>query len=642
MTRFGSGRVRLTSVMFLLGAFSGVLVQPESSLAPDNVSGGSLLLLQKPTMSRTHIVFAHASDLWSVPRDGGEATRLTVGSGIETNPFFSPDGSQIAFSGEYDGSVDVFVMPAAGGTPKRLTWHPAADNVLGWSPDGKRILFGSMRNSYSRFAELFTVDLEGHFPSKVDLPMGFEGAYSPDGSQLAYVPVSRAFNAWKRYRGGLATPVWIANLSTGRIAKVPRTDSNDFNPMWIGQKIYFLSDRNGPATLFSYDPQTKQVKQLVDNRGLDLKSAGAGPEGIVYEQFGALHTYDLNSGKSKPLAVRLTADLLELRPRMVDISRRLRNAHISPSGARAVFEGRGEIISVPAEKGDPRNLTNSPDVMEREPVWSPDGKTIAYFSDESGAYELHLRPQSGLGEVKRVKLGEQPGFYFGSRWSPDSKNIAFVDNHQTIWYVNLDEAKAVRVDKDPYWTWGGSGDLNPVWSPDSKWLAYARRLGSNKIESVVSGVVEEVTLDAPSLLVHLFPFGARIHPDLNARGFQGAAGRTGRGGWAGRSRRCNHGSRRGDKPLVVLAVEHLLAVVRKLKIADAGQCHVGLLGFKIVAMHGQSRRSTCAKARSFESVELACLCDLQGDISSRRQGQRQDALSDVLEIDLDGNGFRRT
>ncbi|MGI8785834.1 MAG: S41 family peptidase [Acidobacteriota bacterium] len=478
MTRLGSGRVRLISVLFLLAAFSGVLVQPESSLAPDALSNGSLLLLQKPTMSRTHIVFAHASDLWSVPRDGGDATRLTVGSGIETNPFFSPDGSQIAFSGEYDGSVDVFVMPAAGGTPKRLTWHPAADNVLGWTPDGKRILFVSTRTAYSRFAELFTVDLEGHFPNKVDLPMGFEGAYSPDGAQLAYVPVSRAFNAWKRYRGGLATPVWIANLATGRIVKVPRTDSNDFNPMWIGQKIYFLSDRNGPATLFSYDPQTKQAKQLLDNRGLDLKSAGAGPEGIVYEQFGALHTYDLNSGKSKPVAVRLMADLLELRPRMVDISRRLRNAHISPSGARAVFEGRGEIITVPAEKGDPRNMTNSPGVMEREPVWSPDGKTIAYFSDESGAYELHIRPQSGLGEVKKVKLGEQPGFYFGPRWSPDSKNIAFVDNHLTIWYVNLEQAKALRVDKDPYWTWAGAGELNPVWSPDSKWLAYARRLGN--------------------------------------------------------------------------------------------------------------------------------------------------------------------
>jgi tricorn protease len=462
-----------------------------------NAQSSPGLFLQRPTLNRTQIVFAYAGDLWSVPREGGEAKRLTVGAGIETNPVFSPDGSMIAFSGEYDGNVDVFVMPAAGGVPRRLTWHPAPDAVLGWTPDGKRVLFASGRTAYSFFAELFTVDLEGHFPQKVDLPMGFEAAYSPDGSQMAYVPLARAFTAWKRYRGGRTTPIWIATLANGKTVKVPRENSNDFNPMWAGDKVYFLSDRNGPVTLFSYDPKTGQVKQLVENHGFDFKSASAAGDTIVYEQFGALGLYDLKTGKTKPVEVHVAADLLELRPHMMDVGRRLRGAHISPTGARAVFEARGEIVTVPAEKGDARNLTNTPGVMERDPVWSPDGKTIAYFSDESGEYELHLRAQNGMGEVRKVKLGDKPGFYFTPAWSPDSKKIAYVDNHQTIWYLDLEKGKPVRVDKDPYWTWGAAGELTPAWSPDSKWLAYGRRLKNYMdaiyLYSLVDGKSTQVT-----------------------------------------------------------------------------------------------------------------------------------------------------
>ncbi len=435
-----------------------------------------LPLLQKPTLSRTHIVFVYAGDLWRVPREGGAAERLTISNGVENNPVFSPDGLQIAFNAEYDGNVDVFVMPAHGGVPKRLTWHPAADTVHGWTPDGKRILFSSSRSSYSFFREMYTVNLEGRFPDKIELPMGSEGALSADGSHIAYVPLERAFTTWKRYRGGRTTPVWIANVATGKVTKVPRENSNDFNPVWAGDKVYFLSDRKGPVTLFSYDVKSKQVKQLVENRGLDLKSIGGGGDSLVYEQFGALHLYDLKTGNTRPVNVQMAADLLEPRPKMLDIARRLRSPHISPTGARALFEARGEILTVPAEKGDARNLTNTTGVMERDPAWSPDGKTIAYFSDESGEYELHLGPQDGMGEVKKIKLGEKPGFYFTPKWSPDSKKIAYVDNHQSIWYIDLEQRKPVRVDKDIYWTFGASGELTPVWSHDSQWLAYARRL----------------------------------------------------------------------------------------------------------------------------------------------------------------------
>ena len=382
----------------------------------------SLLLLRNPALSRTQIALVYAGDLWSVPREGGEAKRLTTGAGVETHPVFSPDGTQIAFTGEYDGNVDVFVMPASGGVPKRLTWHPAPDNVLGWTPDGKRILFSSPRTSSSFFSKLFTVGLEGGFEEEVPLPMGYEASYSPDGRQLAYVPMGRAFYAWKRYRGGRTTPIWLATLSTGHVEKVPRDNSNDFNPLWVGDRVYFLSDRNGPVTLFSYDPRSKQVKQVVENHGLDLKSASAGPGAIVYEQFGSLHLYDLKSGRTNPVAVRIAGDMPELRQRLVNVGRRLRNAHLSPTAARAIFEARGEILTVPAEKGDPRNLTNTRAVMEREPAWSPDGKTIAYFSDESGEYALHLRPQSGMGEVTRISLGK-PGFYFAPRWSAPAATL---------------------------------------------------------------------------------------------------------------------------------------------------------------------------------------------------------------------------
>jgi len=441
----------------------------------------SLLLTQRPALNRTHIVFVFAGDLWSVPREGGDAKRLTTGAGVETSPVFSPDGTQIGFTGEYDGNTDVFVMPAAGGTPRRLTWHPAPDTVLGWTPDGKRILFTSPRTAYSRFAELFTVGLDGGLPEKVPLPMGYEAAYSPDGSRLAYVPLPRAFYAWKRYRGGRTTSIWLADLATGRIEKVPRDNSNDYSPMWVGDRVYFLSDRSGPVSLFCYETRSRQVKQVIPNTGLDLKSASAGPGAIVYEQFGALYLYDLKSGKTSQVNVRIAGDFPEVRPRLVNVGRRLTSAHISPTGARAVFEARGEILTVPAEKGDYRNLTDTPAIVERDPAWSPDGKTIAYFSDESGEYALHLRPQSGQGEVKKISLGDPPAFYGAPQWSPDSQKIAYVDCHLNIWYVDIAQGKPVKVDRDLSWL--GVADLVPAWSPDSKWLAYPRKL-SNSLRAI--------------------------------------------------------------------------------------------------------------------------------------------------------------
>ncbi len=302
------------------------------------------LLLQRPTVSKTHIAFGYAGDLWVVGREGGEARRLTSGTGLEFNPLFSPDGSQIAFTGEYDGNTDVYVIPTAGGEPRRLTYHPGVDVALGWSPDGKRILFSSGRTSYSRFNKLFTLDpTSDAFPTELPLPMGEEGAFSPDGTKLAYVPfwnrraVPNAYIAWKRYRGGKASQIWIATLTDSRIEKVPREDSNDFSPMWFEGKLYFLSDRAGPTTLFSYDPATKQVKKELENSGYDLISASAGPDVLVYEQFGSLHLFDPHSGKTQTVNVRVAADFSSTRPRYEKIAKKITSAAISPGGARAVF-----------------------------------------------------------------------------------------------------------------------------------------------------------------------------------------------------------------------------------------------------------------------------------------------------------------
>ena len=432
------------------------------------------VLAQQPTLSATQVVFVFAGDLWSVPRTGGDARRLTTGSGVESNPSFSPDGNWIAFTGQYDGNVDVFVMPADGGVPRRLTWHPDPDTVLGWTRDGKRVMFSSTRTSYSRFREIFLVGLDGGLEEKLPLPMGFEAAFSPGGDRLAYVPLSRAFTAWKRYRGGQATPIWIASLANSQVEKIPRDTSNDYCPMWVGDKVYFLSDRTEPVSLFSYDVKTKKVSQAVQNTGMDFKSASAGPGAIILEQFGSLQLFDTARQELTPLKISIAGDIGEMRPKYVNVARRLTNAHISPTGVRALFETRGEILTVPADKGDTRNLTATPGVMERDPAWSPDGQWIAYFSDQSGEYELHVRDSMGRNEARKIRLEQKPTFYFMPRWSPDSKKIAYLDAHLGTWYVDIDERKPVKVDKDRYLF--PQSQRVPVWSPDSKWIGYSKRL----------------------------------------------------------------------------------------------------------------------------------------------------------------------
>jgi tricorn protease len=429
-------------------------------------------LLRSPTMSKDKIVFAYADDLWIVERSGGEARRLTTGAGAERGPFFSPDGNQIAFTGEYEGNVDVYLVPVGGGTPQRLTHHPDADTVVGWTPDGK-VLFRSGRDS-SHANRLFTVPVTGGFPSPVPLPMAEEGSFSPDGKRLAYVPLARAFAAWKRYRGGRATPIWIADLADSKTVKVPRTDSNDFAPMWVGDTVYFLSDREGPVTLFAYDTRSARVSRVLDNRGLDLKEATAGPGGIVYEQFGEIFVFDTARKRAEKVNIRVMADLSEVRPRFVKAEKFIQSVGLSPTGARAVFGARGDIVTAPLEKGDPRNITRTPGVAERDPAWSPDGKTLAYFSDASGEYELHLVDQFGREKPRAIALGDAPSFYYGLLWSPDSKRLAYYDKRLNLWVMDVASGVSTKVDTATYQE--SFRYFDPSWSPDSKYLAYAKQL----------------------------------------------------------------------------------------------------------------------------------------------------------------------
>ena len=445
---------------------------------PCVADGSKPYFLRKPAISKSLIAFSYAGDLWVVSREGGDARRITTGVGMETSPMFSPDGTQIAFTGDYDGNRDVYVIPANGGVPKRLTYHPGPDEVLGWTPDGKRILFRSNRHSHVEFVDqLYIVAATGGFPEELPLPMGEEASFSPDGTHLAYVPNPKWQNAWKRYRGGQTTPIWIVNLGNSRVeARIPRDNSNDFNPMWVGDIIYFLSDRKGPVSLFAYDTKSQQVTEVAPNHGLDFKYASAGPGGaIIIEQFGAVRVYDTSSRQVKDVSIRVAGDLPEVRPHFAKVDpKTIHHVGLSPTGVRAVVEVRGEILTIPSDKGDIRNLTNTPGIEERDPAWSPNGKWIAYCSDAGGEYRLELRQQSGMGEPRRINLGQPPSFFYSPQWSPDSHKIAYADKRLNLWYVDVNEGKPIKVDTNLFEV--PEHSMDPQWSPDSRWIAYTRFL----------------------------------------------------------------------------------------------------------------------------------------------------------------------
>ncbi len=447
-------------------------------------------LYQAPTLSRTRIAFAYAGDLWTVSRDGGVAERLTTYAGVESDPHFSPDGSKVAFTGEYDGNTDVYVISADGGIPQRLTFHPGADQAVGWTSDGKKVLFRSSRQSVRGYGQLFTIGLDGGLPELVPLPHADEGSFSPDDSRIAYQPISQWQPDWKRQKGGQTGQIWIARMSDSSIERVPHPGSNDHAPAWMGDTVYFISDRGsrtGTTSIFAYDTRTKSVSEVLANKGLDIKALSAGPDALVYEQFGTIFLLDPKTRAAREVPITVRGDFLGIRARYEPAADSIRSGRISPSGARAVFEARGEIITVPVEKGDARNLTNTVGVMERDPAWSPDGKSIAYFSEESGEYALVIRDQRGDGPGKRIDLGTPATFYYTPVWSPDSTKVAYTDRRLNLWYVDVATGARVKVDTNPVGF--NNAVLEPRWSPDSRWIAYARHL-PNLVRAVFVHSVE--------------------------------------------------------------------------------------------------------------------------------------------------------
>ncbi|PYQ50602.1 MAG: peptidase S41, partial [Acidobacteria bacterium] len=433
-------------------------------------------LLSDPAVSRDHIAFAYANDLWVANLDGSDVKRLTSHPGIESGPKFSPDGSMIAFTGRYDGNTDVYVVPTAGGVPKRLTWHPNNDIVLGFTPDGQNVLFSSPREVYTRrFTQLFTVPVNGGLATKLPIPNAAKATYSADGKKIVYQPIGDAFIEWKRYRGGQAARLMLFDVATNAVEQIPQpaTRSNDTDPMWIGDKVYFRSDRSGEFNLYSYDPATSQVTQLTNYSDWPILGASAGSGKVVYERGGYLSMFDPSTHADNRLKVGVAADLNETRPRFVKGAKYIRDASLSPTGARAAFEFRGEIVTVPMEKGDDRNLTQSVNANDRNPVWSPDGKSIAWFTDESGENELRIAPQDGKGQPRNIKLNGA-GFYRNPNWSPDGTKVSYLDNSSSLYVMDVVTGASTRIASNTM-----QGGIDQAWSPDSKWIAYTHNTIQN-------------------------------------------------------------------------------------------------------------------------------------------------------------------
>jgi len=480
-------------ILFVILASVSVL------LTTSALRGQTPHLLRAPSLSESDIAFLYADDIWTVSRSGGAARRLTSTANVHEGPFFSPDGKTIAYSAVSGGNEDIYTVAVGGGMPKHITYHPSGNYVVGWTPDGRDLLMTSLQDAFRTYMQIYRVHADGTgLPERLPIPSASAGSMSPDGTHLAYSPITQwQSDSFKRYRGGQTQPVWIVDLKTLDLTKVPRENSNDTNPVWVGDAVYFLSDRNGPVTLFRYDTNTKQVKQLVENHGLDLKSISGRGDSLVYEQFGVIHLYDIAKGTEHTVTITLDGDLPALEPHLVKIGgEEIQNAQISPTGVRAVFEAHGDIFTVPAEKGDVRNLTNTSGAAEREPAWSPDGKRVAYFSDASGEYQLYLRDQDGLAAPKVIDLGPDATYYYSPAWSPDSKRIVFSDKRLNVWYVNVDGGKPVKVDTDLREGFGPAG-YSASFSPDSKWILYARSLPSLEnaafLYSIESGKSTQIT-----------------------------------------------------------------------------------------------------------------------------------------------------
>ncbi|MFC0876738.1 PDZ domain-containing protein [Saccharicrinis sp. FJH2] len=465
---------KLITLLFLLAVYGIADAQISASL------------MQYPDVSDTQVCFVYGDDVWVAPKAGGTATRLSSPEGPERYPKFSPDGSMIAYTANYQGNSDVYVIPVKGGIPERLTYHGMGDVVLGWTPDGKSVLFASSRESgRQRFAQFFTIPVAGGSPTKLPVPYGFYASFSPDGKKLAFTDISRVNRNWKRYRGGMAPDITVFDLTTYASENITNNDANDELPMWVGNIIYYMSDAgpNEKNNIWKYDLTTKKNTQLTHFKDYDITFPGNSKTDIVFEAGGKLYLYNMASEKSEELNINVVSDQISLIPQLKKADKYIQSATVSPDGNRVVVMARGELFDVPATEGFVSDLTQTPGVAERNPAWSPDGNTLAYWSDASGEYQLMLRDMTGNSEPKTVTSFAN-GFRYDIFWSPDSKKLAFVDQAMNMCYYDVASGKVVKFDKGKYMYEGNLRGFRVSWSPDSKWITYSRSVDTRLLTAI--------------------------------------------------------------------------------------------------------------------------------------------------------------
>lgn len=447
-------------------------------------------LLRFPAISGDQIMFTYAGDLYTVQKTGGIARKLTNHEGYECFARFSPDGKHIAFTAQYDGNTEVYLMPSAGGVPIRLTYTATLGRddisdrmgpnniVMTWTPDGKNIIYRSRKQSFNDFTgQLFSVPVEGGMSTELPLITGGFCSYSDDGKKLAFNRVFREFRTWKYYEGGMADDIRIFDTETGTVTKITETEEQDIIPMWKGNNIYFLSDRDRTMNLFVYNVDSKATRKLTNYTEYDIKFPSLGGNSIIYENGGFLYTFDLASERAEKINITIADDFFGGRNEIKDASQSIRNIDLSPDGKRVLFSARGDIFTVPAENGITRNLTQSSGAHDRQAVWSPDGKYIAWLSDKNGEYEIYIISQDGTGDPIQLTTGADT-YKFTLTWSPDSKKILWSDKKMRLQYIDIDTKNVTLVDTSPVWEFGDF-----TWSPDSKWIAYTypHRYGMNSI-----------------------------------------------------------------------------------------------------------------------------------------------------------------
>jgi tricorn protease len=460
-----------------LAASTLLLVAGGARSAAAQGSAPPTMLLRSPTVSAVDIAFAYAQNIWIVPRAGGMARRLTSFQGQAGTPRFSPDGQRVAFSGEYAGNLDVYVVAAGGGEPRRLTWHPGPDQVQGWTPDGKSVVFASGRATWAPgpAPRFWIVPAAGGPEEPMALPRAYQGRISPDGGRIAY----RLNNSWdeerRNYRGGQNRPVWITDLKSFETVSPPWDGSKDMDPAWLGDRVVFISDRDGVANVWACDARGERLAQLTRFTDFDVKTLDAGAGVVVFEQKGLIHELDPASGREHVVPITASGDFAWMMPQWEDVGGLLTNLALSPTGKRVLVEARGEIFTIPAEKGDARNLTRSSGAADRDPAWSPDGKWIAYWSDRSGEYQLVVETPDGISPPRTIAMPNAKHYYTMS-WSPDSKKLLFHDTNLDIWVMDVASGRARRVGRDPWMV--PARTTFPTWSPDSRWITYAAHLNS--------------------------------------------------------------------------------------------------------------------------------------------------------------------